>query len=115
MMRGDAAEEALLERATDLITQRGIDSDDQLGPLFQSPADADPDVIRRLRQMFEAGGWVLLESAIADLPADLRWLFESGAVRVIVHQTFPLRDAATAHRVMESSAHVGKLVLQVQS
>ena len=30
--------------------------------------------------MFEAGGWVLLESAIADLPADLRWLFESGAV-----------------------------------
>ena len=30
--------------------------------------------------MYEAGGWVLLESAIADLPADLRWLFESGAV-----------------------------------
>ena len=42
-------------------------------------------------------------------------LFESGAVRVIVHQTFPLRDAAAAHRMMESSAHVGKLVLQVQS
>jgi DNA polymerase (family 10) len=30
--------------------------------------------------MYEAGAWVLLESAIADLPADLRWLFESGAV-----------------------------------
>ena len=30
--------------------------------------------------MFEAGAWVLLESALADLPADLRWLFESGAV-----------------------------------
>ena len=30
--------------------------------------------------MFEAGAWVLFESAIADLPADLRWLFESGAV-----------------------------------
>jgi NADPH:quinone reductase-like Zn-dependent oxidoreductase len=42
-------------------------------------------------------------------------LFESGAVRVIVHQTFSLRDAAAAHRVMESSTHVGKLVLQVQS
>jgi NADPH2:quinone reductase len=42
-------------------------------------------------------------------------LFESGAVRVIVHQTFPLLHAAEAHRVMESSVHVGKIVLQVQS
>jgi NADPH2:quinone reductase len=41
--------------------------------------------------------------------------FESGQVRVIVHQTFPLHDAAAAHRLMESSAHVGKIVLQVQS
>lgn len=32
--------------------------------------------------MHEAGGWVLLESAIADLPADLRWLYESGAVTI---------------------------------
>jgi DNA polymerase (family X) len=80
MMRGDAAEEALFERAAALVTQRSIDSEDQLGPLFQSPENADPEVIRRLRQMFEAGGWVLVESAIADLPADLRWLFESGAV-----------------------------------
>ncbi len=32
--------------------------------------------------MSDAGGWVLLESAIADLPADLRWLFESGAVTI---------------------------------
>lgn len=32
--------------------------------------------------MFDAGAWVLLESAVADLPADLRWLFESGAVTI---------------------------------
>jgi NADPH2:quinone reductase len=32
-----------------------------------------------------------------------------------VYQTFPLRDAAAAHRLMESSAHVGKILLQVQS
>ena len=30
--------------------------------------------------MYEAGGWVLVESALADLPGDLRWLYESGAV-----------------------------------
>ena len=38
-------------------------------------------------------------------------LLESGAVRIPVHATFPLRDAAEAHRVMESNQHIGKLVL----
>jgi putative PIG3 family NAD(P)H quinone oxidoreductase len=40
-------------------------------------------------------------------------LLETGRVKVLVHATFPLRDAAEAHRVMESSTHVGKLVLTV--
>ena len=38
-------------------------------------------------------------------------LLESGTVKPIVHATFPLRHAAEAHRVMESSAHIGKLLL----
>lgn len=38
-------------------------------------------------------------------------LLERGAVRPIVDRTFPLADAAAAHRLMESSQHVGKLVL----
>ena len=41
-------------------------------------------------------------------------LLESGAVKPIVFKTFPLRDAAAAHRLMESSAHIGKIVLVVQ-
>lgn len=40
-------------------------------------------------------------------------VFESGAVKVIVDRTFPLKSAADAHRVMEASTHVGKLVLMV--
>ncbi len=40
-------------------------------------------------------------------------LIESGAVKPIVYATFPLRDASAAHRVMESSAHIGKLVLLI--
>ncbi len=40
-------------------------------------------------------------------------LVESGAVRPIVHATYPLADAAEAHRVMEASTHVGKLLLTV--
>jgi putative PIG3 family NAD(P)H quinone oxidoreductase len=42
-------------------------------------------------------------------------LLESGAVRPVVYASFPLRDASEAHRMMESSVHVGKLMLQVQS
>jgi NADPH2:quinone reductase len=37
---------------------------------------------------------------------------DSGAVRAIVHATFPLRDAAEAQRLMESGVHIGKIVLQ---
>ncbi len=51
----------------------------------------------------------------AAIAAELRqhvWpLLESGAVTPIVHATFPLRQAAEAHRMMESSAHIGKLLL----
>jgi NADPH2:quinone reductase len=38
-------------------------------------------------------------------------LFESGAVKTVLHATFPLERASDAHRLMESSAHVGKIVL----
>ncbi len=42
-------------------------------------------------------------------------LLESGVVKAVVAATFPLTHAAEAHRVMESSGHIGKLVLLVQS
>jgi putative PIG3 family NAD(P)H quinone oxidoreductase len=38
---------------------------------------------------------------------------EAGIVKPIVYKTFPLGDAAAAHRLMESSEHIGKIVLTV--
>ena len=38
-------------------------------------------------------------------------LLEQGAVAPVIHQTFPLANAAAAHRLMEASTHIGKLVL----
>ena len=38
-------------------------------------------------------------------------LIEAGAVKPVIYATFPLRDAAEAHRAMESGLHIGKLVL----
>jgi NADPH:quinone reductase len=40
-------------------------------------------------------------------------LLDQGKVRPQIHQTFPLAEAAEAHRLMESSAHIGKIVLTV--
>jgi putative PIG3 family NAD(P)H quinone oxidoreductase len=47
----------------------------------------------------------------AALRSDVWPLIERGVVRPVVYRTFPLADAARAHRVMESSEHVGKIVL----
>jgi putative PIG3 family NAD(P)H quinone oxidoreductase len=39
-------------------------------------------------------------------------LLEAGRVRVVLERSFDLAEAADAHRLMESSAHVGKIVLR---
>jgi putative PIG3 family NAD(P)H quinone oxidoreductase len=38
-------------------------------------------------------------------------LVADGSVRTLVHATLPLEEVAQAHRIMESSAHIGKIVL----
>jgi putative PIG3 family NAD(P)H quinone oxidoreductase len=40
-------------------------------------------------------------------------LLANGTVRPVIHERLPLADAAEAHRTMEASTHVGKLVLTV--
>ena len=40
-------------------------------------------------------------------------LIDSKAIKPVVFKTFPLDQASEAHRLMESSAHVGKIVLVV--
>ncbi|MGE5478417.1 MAG: NAD(P)H-quinone oxidoreductase [Bacteroidales bacterium] len=40
-------------------------------------------------------------------------LIETGAIRPVVHASFPLAQAADAHRLMEANTHIGKIVLTV--
>lgn len=49
----------------------------------------------------------------AELRQQVWPLLESRAVRPIIHQVFPLAQAADAHRLMEAGTHIGKLVLDV--
>jgi NADPH:quinone reductase len=55
----------------------------------------------------------------AEIATSLRervWpLFESGKLKPVIYSVFPLAEAADAHRLMESSAHIGKIMLQVRA
>jgi putative PIG3 family NAD(P)H quinone oxidoreductase len=54
------------------------------------------------------------KGAIARALREHVWpLLERGAVRPVIFETFPLERAADAHRLMESSRHIGKIVLTV--
>jgi NADPH2:quinone reductase len=54
------------------------------------------------------------KAAIAAAVREKVWpLLAARRVRPIIHATFPLEQAADAHRLMESSNHIGKIVLTV--
>ena len=55
---------------------------------------------------------VAQKAAVADAVRKNVWpLLAAGRVRPIIHATFPLAEAAEAHRLMETSSHIGKIVL----
>ncbi|MBA5777288.1 NAD(P)H-quinone oxidoreductase [Stappia sp. F7233] len=57
---------------------------------------------------------VAFKAAIARNLKDRVWpLIEAGKVKPVMDSTFPLANAAEAHARMESSGHIGKIVLTV--
>ena len=71
-----------------------------------------------LRKRLTISGSTLRPRSVAykaALARDLRervWpLIEAGRVKTVIHQVFPAAQAAQAHALMESSTHVGKIVL----
>jgi len=52
------------------------------------------------------------KAAIARAVEENVWpLIQAGKVKPVIYKTFPLREAAAAHALMESSQHIGKIVL----
>jgi NADPH:quinone reductase-like Zn-dependent oxidoreductase len=52
------------------------------------------------------------KAAVVDAVRSKVWpLLAAGRVRPVIHATFPLAEAAAAHALMESSNHIGKIVL----
>ncbi|MDD5034208.1 MAG: NAD(P)H-quinone oxidoreductase [Methylococcaceae bacterium] len=53
------------------------------------------------------------KAAIAARLREKVWpLLETGRIKPIIHAVFPLAQASEAHALMESSTHIGKIVLQ---
>lgn len=84
-------------------------------------ARADLDMGQVLRRRLTVTGSTLrprpvdFKAAIARQLREHAWpLFAQGKIKPVIHQVFPLAQAAQAHALMESSTHVGKIVLQVQ-
>lgn len=55
---------------------------------------------------------VAFKAAIARALRDRVWpLFAAGKIRPVIHSRFAAQDASAAHALMESSQHIGKIVL----
>jgi putative PIG3 family NAD(P)H quinone oxidoreductase len=55
------------------------------------------------------------KAAIANSLRTKVWpLIEGGTVKPVIYRVFPLAEAAAAHALMESSQHIGKIMLEVR-
>ena len=58
---------------------------------------------------------VAVKGEIAKSLHDLVWpLFETGKISPVIHRVFPLTEAARAHELMETSTHIGKIILSIE-
>jgi len=85
---------------------------------FQTSPKATVDFRRIMLKRLHHTGSTLRSRSVADKGAIARAvedhilpLLASGTVKPVIYKTFPLREAAAAHALMESSAHIGKIVL----
>jgi len=83
-------------------------------------AKAALDLAQLLRRRLTVTGSTLrprsreFKAAIVAKLVQKVWpLLESGKIKPVIYQTFPLEQAVQAHLLMESSQHVGKIMLQV--
>lgn len=87
---------------------------------FMGPSKATVDFRRLMLKRLHHTGSTLRARSTADKAAIARAVEEkvlpllaAGKVKPIIYKTFPLAQAKDAHALMESSAHIGKIVLMV--
>ena len=86
----------------------------------QGGARAEINLVQLMQKRLTLTGSTLRARTVAQkaaVAAGVRkhlWpLLEAGTVKPVICKTFPLAEASEAHRLMESSSHIGKIVLTV--
>jgi NADPH:quinone reductase-like Zn-dependent oxidoreductase len=93
-------------RLVEIALQHGISSEINLLPLLLKRLTITGSTLRNRDDAFKA--------EIAKKLYDNVWhLLAGGNIVPIIHATFPLAQAAQAHALMESSQHIGKIILDV--
>jgi NADPH:quinone reductase len=87
---------------------------------FQGSSRANVDFLRIMLKRLTHTGSTLRARSVAEKAAIARaleanvWpLIAAGRVKPVIYCTFPLREASAAHALMETSTHIGKIVLTV--
>lgn len=85
---------------------------------FQKPSKVEFDFLPMMLKRLTLTGSTLRPRTVAQKAEIARalhekvWpLLEAGKVRPVIYQTFPLTEIAAAHALMDSSRHIGKIML----
>ena len=111
MVGGDYTDKNIIAAAEDgrivqIATLGGADVKFNISRLMVKRVTLTGSTLRPRTRAVKAGFARALEEKV--------WpLFAAGKVKVVVDSTFPLAQAADAHRRLETSQHVGKIVLTV--
>ena len=93
-------------RLVQIALQRGPKTEMNLLPIMLKRLTVTGSTLRP-RSIEEKAG-------IARALLDQVWpLLDKGTIRPLIHARFPLAEAAEAHRMMEASNHIGKIVLTI--
>jgi putative PIG3 family NAD(P)H quinone oxidoreductase len=87
---------------------------------FQGGPKAEVNFMRLMLKRLHHTGSTLRSRSVADkgairqaLEDNALPLIAAGKVKPVIYKTYPLREAAAAHALMETSSHIGKIVLTV--
>ena len=119
---GDGGVDVILDMVGQDYFQRNLELLNLDGRLviiaLMSGATAEVDLSTLMRRRLFVTGSTLRartveeKTAVVDAVRDRVWpLFETGRLRPVIHQRFKLSEAADAHRLLEASTHIGKLLL----
>ena len=87
---------------------------------FQGGPKAEVNFMRMMLKRLHHTGSTLRSRSVADKGAiraavedNALPMIAKGKVKPVIYKTFPLKEAAAAHALMETSAHIGKIVLTI--